>query len=73
MERRNNSEQIEPHQPCTIALRKLEKAKQSKEECVRYSICPDCGEDLVTVFIDPIVNLRKLTCSECRRKFTLYM
>jgi len=51
---------------CRKALERLEKAKQTDKECIKYKICPDCGGSLVTM---TVMDESRTYCTTCGSKF----
>jgi len=49
--------------PCDKAIEKLEEAKRSYDECVKYNICPACGESLMVFTICGENQKRCTSCS----------
>ena len=50
-------------QPCAEALKKLEQAKTSGKECVKYNICPACGASLMRIKVGGTAQKKCLSCS----------
>ena len=47
---------------CAKAVKRLKEMKQSRQECIDYLICPDCGGTLVIITVAYISEKRCLTC-----------
>jgi len=53
---------------CKRAMERLTEAKNNREECIKYRICPDCGGSLTII---TVVGMSRAYCTSCRSKFNI--
>jgi len=52
---------------CEKALERLKDAQKSNRACLKYNICPNCGENIVRVGVDGEYHVKR--CMSCGQTY----